>query len=136
MIQLGGYIDNSNGYPQLGYVSSTVAQEKILKGKWGIPVYPILVPIDSLNNLKHQNVLIELDDVEFACADVFQPYADVPNLGSLNRIVKGVWQYNYSANKRLCTIWRRKSTCRKIESVWCIYRIQIGKYMDKTIVDS
>jgi hypothetical protein len=45
LVQLGGYIDNSNGYPQLGYVSTTVAQEKILKGKWGLTVNPIPVSI-------------------------------------------------------------------------------------------
>lgn len=88
LVQLGGYIDNSDGYPQLGYVSSTVAQEKILKGKWGITVTPIPVSIATLDNITYQNMLVQFDDVQFACADVFQTYADVKNLGSLNRTIE------------------------------------------------
>jgi hypothetical protein len=88
MVQMGGFIDNSEGYPDLGYISNVVAQEKILKGKWGLTVEPKEVSIGALDNTTYQAMLIKIKDVQFACPDIFQPYADAVNKGSLNRTLE------------------------------------------------
>lgn len=88
MVQLGGYIDNSDGRLQLGGISSVIAQDKILKGKWNQPVSILETSIGSLDNIAHQSLLIKLNDVEFKEADAQQPYADAVNLGSLNRTIE------------------------------------------------
>ncbi|HEY0261967.1 MAG TPA: DUF5689 domain-containing protein [Chitinophagales bacterium] len=89
MVQLGGYIDNSSGYRlSVGNISSVVAQDKILKGKWNQTITPLNIAIDDLDFVEHQSMLIKLSNVEFACADIFQTYADAANLGSLNRTIE------------------------------------------------
>jgi hypothetical protein len=88
MVQMGGYIDNSEGYPDLGYISNIIAQEKILKGKWGLTVEPKELTIASLDNTTYQSMLIKVKDLQFACPDIFQPYADAVNKGSLNRTLE------------------------------------------------
>lgn len=87
-VQMGGYIDNSGGYPDLGYVSSTIAKTKVLGGKWGFIVEPKEVTIGQLNNITDQSMLIKLKDVEFSCGDIYKPYADAVNKGSLNRVLQ------------------------------------------------
>jgi hypothetical protein len=87
-VQMGGYIDNSGGYPDLGYVSSTIAKTKVLGGKWGFTVEPKEITIAQLDNVTYQSMLIKLKNVEFTCGDIYQPYADAVNKGSLNRVLQ------------------------------------------------
>jgi hypothetical protein len=87
-VQMGGYIDNSDGRADLGYVSSTIAKVKVLGGKWGFTVEPKEVTIASLDNVTYQSMLIKIKDVEFGCSDIYQPWADAINKGSLNRIAQ------------------------------------------------
>lgn len=88
MVQLGGYIDNSESRPQLGGINSVVVQEKILKGKWNQDVKALDIPIAALNNITHQSMLIKLTDVEFTCGNIFQPYADAEHLAAFNRTIQ------------------------------------------------
>lgn len=88
MVQIGGYIDNSDGRIQLGGISSVIAQDKILKGKWNQPVSVLNISIADLDSVAHQSMLVKLDDVEFACGETNQPYADAVNLGALNRVLE------------------------------------------------
>jgi hypothetical protein len=87
-VQMGGYIDNSDGRADLGYISSTIAKVKVLGGKWGFTVEPKEVTIASLDNVTYQSMLIKIKDVEFGCSDIYQPWADAINKGSLNRIAQ------------------------------------------------
>lgn len=59
----------------------------ILKGSYFHPVTPKLVTISQLNPT-YQNLLIQLDNVEFQQSDAGQPYADGYNKISLSRVVK------------------------------------------------
>lgn len=86
LYQVGGYVDNADG--SLGYINTTVAQDKLLKGKWGISVTPVELKISDLDNTKYQSMLIKIKDLEFQCQDIYQPYADAINKGSLNRILE------------------------------------------------
>lgn len=88
MVQLGGYIDNSDGRLQLGGISSVIAQDKILKGKWNQPVSVLNISIGDLDSIAHQSMLVKLEDVEFACGETNRPYADAVNLGALNRVLE------------------------------------------------
>jgi hypothetical protein len=84
LIQLGGYL-NAEG--DLDEIPSAIFDKHILKGVYGLPVVPTVVSINSLNDT-YQNMLIELDNVEFQTADAGKPYADAVNKYSLNRTVK------------------------------------------------
>lgn len=84
LVQLGGYI-NAEG--DLDAIPYTLFESHILKGVYGLPVVPKAVTILQLND-SYQNMLIELNDVEFATADAGQTYADAVTKYSLNRTLK------------------------------------------------
>jgi hypothetical protein len=86
MIQMGGYIDNAD--QSLGYINNTLAQDKILKGKWGLEVKPVELNITDLDNTTYQSMLIKIKGLQFQCQDIYQPYADAINKGSLNRTLE------------------------------------------------
>ncbi|MBL7776674.1 MAG: hypothetical protein JNK66_00105 [Chitinophagales bacterium] len=84
LYQIGGYISETNS---LQPISSSLVDRYILKGVWGLPVVPLAININQLNN-SYQNRLIELNGVEFALTDIDKTYADGYNKGSLNRNLK------------------------------------------------
>jgi DNA/RNA endonuclease YhcR with UshA esterase domain len=87
LIQMGGTLDNSDPQnPGVGYIFSSVVGNYILKGKYNINVQPITLSINQLNS-SFQNMLIKLENVEFGFSDVGQPFADVVNKYSVNRVV-------------------------------------------------
>lgn len=87
LIQLGGSIDNSSSPASVSYIPSTLIGNYILKGVYNQNVNPVVLTINDLNN-SHQNMLIELQDVEFIDADTNKTYADAINLLSVNRTIK------------------------------------------------
>lgn len=68
-------------------IPSSVVDNYILKGVWGLPVVPHVVSINQLND-SYQNKLIELNGVEFTAADAGKNYADGYNKASINRNLK------------------------------------------------
>lgn len=84
LIQLGGFI-NTDG--SLDVIPSATFDKCILKGVYGLTVTPTVVSISQLNDT-YQNMLIELDNVEFQTADASKTYADAVTKFSQNRTVK------------------------------------------------
>lgn len=89
----GLYLYEDNGGFQLGTIASgsvgriplTLIGQYLFEGQWGLTVEPkIFSTPDSLTD-RYQNVLIQLDDVEFETGDAYQPYADAVNKSSINR---------------------------------------------------
>ncbi len=68
-------------------IPSSLYDRYILKGSYFHTVTPRAVTISQLNP-GYQNLLIELNDVEFQSGDAGQPYADGFNKTSLSRVVK------------------------------------------------
>ena len=90
LIQLGGYIDNSNpASPSLGGIPVNLFNKYLVKGSLNNPVYPRNVTIGQLND-SYQSMLIQLDLMSFASADVNKPYADGVNKVSLNRTINDI----------------------------------------------
>ncbi len=93
----GLYLTKYKGVPQLfGYVAtdgstggipSSLVDQYILKGRWGLSVTPKVKNINQLG-VSDINTLIQLDGVEFDQADAGKPYADIFNLQSVSRTVK------------------------------------------------
>lgn len=90
MIQLGGFIDNSDpASPQLGEIQLTQFNTVLVKGSLGNPVTPRVVTIGQLNE-SFQSTLVQLDLMNFISADVNQPYADAVNRISVNRTLADI----------------------------------------------
>ncbi|HNQ13435.1 MAG TPA: DUF5689 domain-containing protein [Bacteroidia bacterium] len=87
LIQLGGSIDNSTSPASVSYIPSTLIGNYIFKGVYNQEVKAKVLGINDISNA-HQNMLIELQNVEFADADTNQSYADAINLLSANRTIK------------------------------------------------
>jgi hypothetical protein len=87
LIQLGGSLDDSDPQnPGVGYIYSSVINKYILKGKYNIEVQPHILTIPQLNS-SYQNMLIQLNNVEFSFSDVKKPYADAINKYSVDRVI-------------------------------------------------
>ncbi|HWB62147.1 MAG TPA: DUF5689 domain-containing protein [Chitinophagales bacterium] len=68
-------------------IPSSVYDQYIFPGKWGLTVTPKVVTINQLND-SYQSELIELDNVEFQSADAGQPYANGATLTSQARYIQ------------------------------------------------
>lgn len=87
LIQMGGYVDNTVNPPSVEPIPVALLDQYFFKGACDINVTPKVISISQLNN-SHQNMLIQLDSVEFISADVNQPYADAANQLSVNRTIE------------------------------------------------
>lgn len=87
LVQLGGGIDNSSTPASLAYVPSTLASSYIIKGSCNNTVTAKVLPIGSLYNA-YQNMLVQLDDVEFASSSLGQTYANAVTGSSANLTVE------------------------------------------------
>lgn len=87
LVQLGGALDNSDPQnPGVLPIPSAIIGTYLLKGKYNIAVTPITLTIDQLDNL-YQNMLIRLNNTEFATAELGKTYADAVDQSSENRNV-------------------------------------------------
>jgi len=87
LVQIGGALDDSDPQnPGVLPIPSALIGNYLLKGKYNIPVAPIVLTIDQLDNL-YQNMLIQLNDVEFASAELGKTYADAVEQNSENRML-------------------------------------------------
>lgn len=87
LVQLGGALDNSDPQnPGVLPIPSAIIGTYLLKGKYNIAVTPITLTIDQLDNL-YQNMLIRLNNTEFATAELAKTYADAVDQSSENRNV-------------------------------------------------
>lgn len=84
LIQIGGYVDETG---TLQEIPSNLFDKHVLKGVYGLTVMPKVVTISQLNN-SYQNMLVELNDVEFSATDAGKPYADAANKISKNLTLK------------------------------------------------
>lgn len=85
LVQLGGALDDSDPQnPGVLPIPAGLIGSYLLKGKYNNAVTPITLTIDQLDNL-YQNMLIRLNDAEFATAELGQTYADAVNQSSENR---------------------------------------------------
>ena len=82
LIQMGGSLDGTS----VETIAEPLIEEYIFEGVYGLTVTPKLVTIPMLND-SYQNVLIQLNSVEFDDGDMGQPFADVVNLSSVNRTI-------------------------------------------------
>ncbi len=90
LVQLGGFIDNSTpSNPSLGGILPALFNTYIVKGSLNNVVAPKVVSIGQLND-SYQNMLIKLELVQFAAADVNKPYADAINKVSINRTLSDI----------------------------------------------
>ncbi len=90
LVQLGGFIDNSTpSNPSLGGIPSALFNTYIVKGSLNNVVTPKTVSIGQLND-SYQNMLININLVQFAAADVNKPYADAVNKVSVNRTINDI----------------------------------------------
>jgi hypothetical protein len=89
VIQLG-VLDNSGTQPSLGRIPQGLIDTYILRGTWGNPVNPIVVPFDSLTTYhqQYENMLIRIDTVQFIASDTAKPYANAPLQQSLPRYLQ------------------------------------------------
>ena len=91
----GLYLGDYGGLIQLGAsdgvdvieIPLASTDRSILKGIYGLTVTPTPVSINQLGPA-YQNMLVELNDVEFATADANKTYADGVNKVSQNRTLK------------------------------------------------
>jgi hypothetical protein len=91
LIQLGGFIDNSvPSQPSVEPIPYTLVDKFIFPGQYNLAVSPTVVTIPDLlaNPLQYQNMLVRLNQVEFASSDTGLTYADVVLQQSANRKLK------------------------------------------------
>ncbi|MBK5284936.1 MAG: hypothetical protein JJE25_06005, partial [Bacteroidia bacterium] len=89
VIQLG-VLDNSGTQPSLGRVPQGLIDQYILRGVWNQTVTPKVVTLfDVLNyNPAYENLLITINNLEFAVTDTARPFANAPLQQSLARYVQ------------------------------------------------
>jgi len=80
LIQLGGGIDNTSTSPRLDEIPSVLIEDYLIKGTLDNVITPKVVSVDELND-DYQNMLIQLDDYQFAAADTSKTFAK-PDLSS------------------------------------------------------
>jgi hypothetical protein len=91
LIQLGGYVDNSNpSQPSVEPIPYTLVDNYLIPGVYNLTVNPKLVTINQVlaDPDFYQNTLIQLNQVEFADADTGKTYADMVLQQSRNLVVK------------------------------------------------
>jgi DNA/RNA endonuclease YhcR with UshA esterase domain len=88
LIQMGGLLDSISDpqNPSVESIPTAVVGNYILKGKYNVPVTPTVVTIGQLND-SYQNMLIQLQDVEFDFTEVGTTYADAVTKFSKNKKV-------------------------------------------------
>lgn len=87
LIQMGGFVDYSGSSPSVEPIPNSLISAFILKGVYNMPVTPKVVNINQLNT-SMQNTLIQLNDVQFASAELGKSYADAVNQMSANRTIE------------------------------------------------
>ncbi|MFN8295036.1 MAG: DUF5689 domain-containing protein [Chitinophagales bacterium] len=85
-LQLGGFIDNSDGQPSVGNIPSALISNYIVKGPAGNTVTPIKINSLTELNKSFQARLIEIEPLSFDAADQDKPWADIITQQSLSRI--------------------------------------------------
>jgi hypothetical protein len=89
LIQMGAFLDSISDpqRPSVEAIPVAVVSRYILKGKYNIPVQPTVVTINQLgtNSTFYQNMLIQLQEVEFDAEAINTTYADAENKFSQNK---------------------------------------------------
>lgn len=89
LIQMGAFLDTISDpqRPSVESIPTAVVSKYILKGKYNITVPPTLVTINQLQLTPsvYQNMLIQLQEIEFDNAELGNTYADAVNKFSRNR---------------------------------------------------
>lgn len=85
-LQLGGFIDNSDGQPSVGSIPSSLITKYIVKGPSGNAVTPIKINKLSELTKAFQARLIEIDPASFQASDQDKPWANIVTQQSLSRI--------------------------------------------------
>ncbi len=89
LIQMGAFLDSISDpqRPNVEAIPVAVVSRYILKGKYNIPVQPTVVTINQLgtNSAAYQNMLIQLQEVEFDAEAINTTYADAENKFSQNK---------------------------------------------------
>lgn len=87
LYQLGGALDMTDpANPALLGISSVLLDKFLVKGSYNNVVTPLLRTMGTLSN-DDQNMLIQIDGVEFSDADLGTTYADAVNKFSMNKTV-------------------------------------------------
>ncbi|WP_158638428.1 DUF5689 domain-containing protein [Panacibacter ginsenosidivorans] len=74
LIEIGGGVDNTGSSPRLDEIPSVLIDKYVIKGTLDNAVTPKVVTVDELDD-SYQNMLIQLDNYEFAVADTSKTYA-------------------------------------------------------------
>jgi DNA/RNA endonuclease YhcR with UshA esterase domain len=87
LIQMGAFLDSITDpqTPSIESIPTAVVGNYILKGKYNIPVQPVVVTINQLDFSTYQNMFIQLQDVEFDAEAINTTYADAENKFSQNK---------------------------------------------------
>ena len=87
LIQMGAFLDSITDpqTPSVESIPTAVVGNYILKGKYNIPVQPVVITINQLDFSTYQNMLIQLQDVEFDAEAINTTYADAENKFSQNK---------------------------------------------------
>ena len=87
LIQMGAFLDSITDpqTPSIESIPTAVVGNYILKGKYNIPVQPVVVTINQLDFSTYQNMLIQLQEVEFDAEAINTTYADAENKFSQNK---------------------------------------------------
>lgn len=86
LIQMGAFLDSISDpqNPSVESIPTAVVGNYILKGKYNIEVEPAVVTINQLDFTTYQNMLIQIQNIEFDNAELGKTYADAVNLFSRN----------------------------------------------------
>jgi hypothetical protein len=123
LVQLGGFIDISTpSNPSLGGVPFSLFNNYIVKGSLGNVVVPKTVSIGQLNK-SFENMLVKIDLVQFAAADVNKPYADAVNKVSVNRTLTDISGTNIILRSSGFANFADANTPSGFGSVTCIYTV-------------
>lgn len=95
LVQIGFNIDPEDP-SSVTEIPSALVNNYILRGQWNVAAEPLAVSIAELNaavggdylRWPYQNMLIQLNDVQFDKLDTAKTYADAITKASLNRIIK------------------------------------------------
>ena len=80
LVEIGGGVDNTGTSPRLDEIPSVLIDNYLIKGTLDNAVTPTVVTVDELDD-SYQNMLIQLDNYEFAAADTSKTFAK-PDLSS------------------------------------------------------
>lgn len=87
LIQMGAFLDSISDpqRPSIESIPTAVVNKYILKGKYNVPIQPVVVTMNQLDFTTYQNMLIQLRDVEFDAEAINTTYADAENKFSQNK---------------------------------------------------